>query len=94
MLLVGSATAGQAGASADVDAGSDVLAMAAKMLLSVDAYADEAAVVASKDEVVGRPDAAGQAVGVGADEFVVVVNMLLVMDYCEGIMMCILTASC
>ncbi|KAG4243155.1 hypothetical protein PC116_g8938 [Phytophthora cactorum] len=41
MLLVGSATAGQAGASAGVDAGSDVLAMAAKMLLSVDAYADE-----------------------------------------------------
>ncbi|KAG2985205.1 hypothetical protein PC116_g18072 [Phytophthora cactorum] len=44
--------------------------------------------------MVGRPHAAGQVVGVGADAFVVVVKMLLVVDYCEGIMMCILTASC
>ncbi|KAG2896758.1 hypothetical protein PC119_g16941 [Phytophthora cactorum] len=59
--------------------------MVAKMLLSVDA---------DEDEAVGRPDAAGQTVGVGAVEFVVVVKMLLVVDYCEGIMMCVLTASC
>ncbi|KAG3116020.1 hypothetical protein PI124_g5577 [Phytophthora idaei] len=38
---VGSAAAGQTGVSAGVDAGSDVLAMVAKMLLSVDADADE-----------------------------------------------------
>ncbi|KAG6962694.1 hypothetical protein JG687_00007012, partial [Phytophthora cactorum] len=53
----------------------------------------QAAVVAGEDEVVGRPDAAGQAVGVGADEFVVVVKILPIVDYYEGIMACILTAS-